>query len=295
MARFYTEFTNADVPALDADTVGNRFQRLAITGGAGLKATLVAARAVLSTAVYAQLDEASKNGTLGRCIVQDGYSRGGGALTWTDIYTNTAALWNSDPKVRPTAAIVIANSTHFAADGGSVNESGYTDAQSALEAILSAVSMRTHRTPSNLWLMLASLFYDQGLNYIGWDDYTPGQPQTCSIDANPPIAYPGTSATVTCRWNRQYPSDDDYSAMVRLQLTQTVAGIGGGATSYDSGEVAVDADDDVYAFNPSGLQGNGSEYDAVFTVRFRNSVPSTIYGALTTVNEPDQLIFEPNA
>lgn len=297
MARFYGTFDNSTNSALEADTIGNRFQRVSMGGsGATLKSTLEAARIALSAAVYAQLDADSKNGNNGRCFTQDSFARGGGNLTWSDMYYNLEATYNADPRVRPTGAITIANSTDINDDAGSITESLYTDAVNALEAILSQLGVRT-RTVYSDFLRLLNVFNDDPLTYIGWDDLTPGQPQSHSLNAvSNPVGPASQTVSLTQNWDRQYPSDDDYIARVRCVVNQVVAGTGGGATSWDSGEITAGAATlDQYTFVTPALQGEGAEYDVEVWVHFRNTTPVTINGTAAYILSSNHIIFGTSA
>lgn len=291
MARFYLHFSNSTVSALEVASAGNRYQRLATTGGAALKTALVNARSALSAAVYAQLNTSSKDGNAGRCIPNDGFSRGGGNLTWSNIYTNALAAWNADLKVRPTVAITVGGSTLFAADAGSITETLYTDAVTALENALANVGMRTHRTPNNFWVMMASLFHDSGLDYIGWDDHTPGTPQTLSLGV---ATWSGSPAPVTVpfNWATQYPADDECQAWGMIEVVQNTPGIGGGATSYNSGWVNMgSATLGTYNFVTTTMQGSGAIYDVTVTAKFRETTPATSDGAEANILEIAHITF----
>lgn len=298
MARWYATFDNSTVSALQASTNGNRFQRItypAVGGGAAArKAALLAARSALSSAVHAQLNDASKIGDFGRCFTQDSFARGVN-LTWSNIYQNTAANWSSNPKNRPTAAITIANSTLFAADAGSVPIGLYNDAVAALEQVLADLNMRTHRTPNDFWRMMASLFNGADDNHIGWDDYTPGQPQTLSIDAVTERPPGSAAVSLTGRWATQYPADAEAAVTVRMQVQQITPGSGAGATSYDSGEIALAAGTTSRVFNTTALQGDGSAYDCFFMVRYSYATPFASVGANANLVSESHITFAPIA
>lgn len=297
--RNYGTFDNSTNAALEADTTGNRFTRVTIGGsGATLKSNLEAARAALSTAVYAQLTAGSINGVAGYGIVQDGFARGGGNLTWTDIYQNSAMQWTATPKNRPSAAITIAGSTDINDDAGSITESLYTDAVTALEAVLSQLGTRT-RVVANPWLTLVSVFNDDPLTLIGWDDHTPGQPQSLSInDQGNPQAPSSAQMSLTGNWARQYPSDGDYDMRVRFIVTQVVAGAGAGATSDDSGWQTgggIDVIDGTWTYVTAALQGDGAQYDVQFLTQFRNPNHGGIDGAQQTFTSNNHIIFNESA
>ena len=235
MARFYSTFDNSTVAGVEAATSGNRRERATMTGGAGLKSTLLAARTALSSAVYAQLDVANRSGVGGNCMPQDGYSRGGGNLTWTNLYTNSAAIWPSDPKTRPTSAIVVAGSSALGSpDSGSVTESLYTDGVTATQGVLSGIAAVRGGSGAgpysylgtNPYRTLLSIHHDHDMTYFAWDDFTPGKLAVFSASNGGPQAA-SADLLITFTWATQYPADREGVARINAQLSRN----GGGAST----------------------------------------------------------------
>lgn len=214
MARWYATFDNSTVSALESTSTGYNFERLTMTGGASLKSNLISTRLALSNAMYAVMDAANKNGANGTVVPQDGYTRGGGNLSFTDLYTNSGAIWPADPRTRPTAAITVAGSSVVSpTDSGTITESLYTDAQTAVQNALAGIAgggpyARLGLTP---WRTLASLWHDHDLTYFAWDDFTPGQPGSVSPN-NPPDQSAASDLTIVINWSLQYAADRDCTA-----------------------------------------------------------------------------------
>ena len=228
MARFYASFDNSTIAAMEAATPSKRYNRKPMSSGATLKANLIAARDALSAAVYAQLDAGNRRGDTGLVIPEDGFTRSGGNLSWPNLYTNAGAIWQADPSIRPTAPIMVADSTPKSpVDGGAVSETLYTDAVAALEAILTNVGLRT-RPGLNPWRTLASLHLDHATTYIAWDDFTPGEVQGLNG-----VGVGGASGyAVNIEWlSYQYLMDDHPNAKVKV-----TASLGGPNNyNFDSG------------------------------------------------------------
>lgn len=177
MARFYASFDNTTNSALEAGTTANFYQRVAISTGTTLQSALVSTRSALSTAVLAQLNVANRDGSLGIVVPPDVITRAAGDLSWTNVYTSTGAVWPADPRVRPTAQILSTNSTAVSpSDPGTISDTLYTDAQTALENCLTAMTGGgpRGRLGTNPWRTLASLWHDHNLTFLAWDDFTPG-------------------------------------------------------------------------------------------------------------------------
>lgn len=283
MARWYSSFDNSTIAGVEAATNGNRRQRLTMTNGAVLKAALLAARTALSNAVYAQIDAANENGAAGVTIPVDGYSRGGGNLTWSELYTNAAAVFNADPRIRPTGSILVAGSTLVTpSDPGSITESLYTDAQTALQNVLAGIATIAggsgngpySRIGQNPWRTLASIFHDDAMTYFGWDDFSPGQPTT--FTTTPPASQPAASAlNITFNWANEFPADLEGATRLNLLLSRN-----GGGSSVNLTNQIVAAGTLSYLWTiPGGtltagtytLDSGGSFRDATITTHFGTS------------------------
>jgi hypothetical protein len=230
MARFYAAFNNTGISALEAINASNAYQRVTISNGSTLKDALVSTRSALSAAALAEMNAGNRDGSLGIVVPTDAVTRSGGNYSWSNLYTNTGAIWPSDPRVRPNAAITIAGSTAVSpTDAGSVTESLYTDAQTAVENVLSAMTGGgpRGRIGLNPYRTLASLWHDHDLSFFAWDDFTPGQPQTLTISG-----LGGTTDFVAAlTFTYEYLSDKrtENTAQITVTLTRTD---GGGSQVY---------------------------------------------------------------
>lgn len=237
MARFYGTFDNSTNSGLEAAAGSNYYQRKAFTDGATLKDALVNTRAALSSAVYAQLNAANRNGELGIVVPPDAITRGGGTLLFGNVYLNTGAIWPADPRVRPSAIITTANSTAVSpVDGGSITDSLYTDATAALGNALAGIADGgpNGRLGLNVWRTLASLWHDHDLTFLAWDDFTPGQVQGLSTAE---VGGAGSLA-VTIQWT-DYQFVNDSNASGKVQVVASLGSTTGGNNySFNSGLIA---------------------------------------------------------
>ena len=93
MARFYSTFSGTEGGQPSSKSAGYYATYRAMTGATTLKTNLLAARAALSAQVYAQLDAANRTGVTGLVIASDGFTRGGGTLSWSNLYTGSIFLF----------------------------------------------------------------------------------------------------------------------------------------------------------------------------------------------------------
>jgi hypothetical protein len=231
MARWYASFDNSTVSGREAAASDGYYERVAISNGSTLKSALISTRAALSSAAYAQINSGNQDGTLGIVVPTDVVTRGGGNYSWTNLYTNTAAEWPSDPRVRPTAQILSSNSTAVSpTDAGTISDTLYTDAQTALENCFTAMTGGgpRGRIGQNPWRTLASIFHDHGLAYLAWDDFTPGTVQTLTV-----TGLGGTTNFVAAlTWaSWQFPNDANVGNTVDIAVTLTRTD-GGGSQTY---------------------------------------------------------------
>jgi hypothetical protein len=236
MARWYATFNNTTNSGLEAGTTANFYQRVAITNGTALQSALVSTRSALSTAVLAQLDAANRNGSLGIVVPPDVITRGAN-LSWTNVYTNTGAVWPSDPRVRPTAQILSTNSTLVTpSDPGTIINTLYTDAQTAVENCLTAMTGGgpRGRIGLNPYRTLASVWHDHNLTFLAWDDFTPGQVQgLTAVGLGSSGAY-----GVTIEWaSYQYLNDENQNGKVLVQASLTQTSGGSNYYTFNSGYI----------------------------------------------------------
>lgn len=217
MARFYASFDNNPVTALEAINASNAYQRVAMSSGSTLQAALLSTRSALSSAAYGVMDPGNRSGALGTVVPRDAVTRGGGLYSWSNLYTNSGAEWPSDPRVRPTAPILIAGSTAVSpADPGDITESRYTDAQTAVENVLSAMSGGGPRARIGLdpYRTLASIWHDHDLTFFAWDDFTPGAVNNITASF---LEISG-GISVEIGWdNYQFPNDSNPNARLEIQ------------------------------------------------------------------------------
>lgn len=221
MARWYSTFDNSVVAALEGP--GQRRQRRTMTNGPALRTALIDARDALSVGALATIDPVNQDGSLGIVVPADILSVGGGNVSWANLYTNTGAIWTANPETRPLAQILAAASVAVTpTDAGSVSESLYNTARTAVEDVLSAMTPLGPRGRLGLdrYKTLASLHHDHALTYFAWDDFTPGQPTFLSF--NEPTSQPASdSLIVSLTWAQEFPSDSLGETAVAITLTQT--------------------------------------------------------------------------
>lgn len=230
MARFYSTFDESSVAALEAINADNAYQRVNMPSGTSLKSSLLSARSALSTAAYAVINAGNRDGALGIVVPNDVVTRGGGTYAWSNLFTNPGAEWPADPRVRPTAPIVVAGSTPVSpTDAGTITESLYTDAQTAVENVLSGMTGGgpRGRIGLNPYRTLASLWHDHMMTFFAWDDFTPGTPQGMTIFGSGGI----NSFEVGINFSYQFLSDkrNTNTAQIVVTLTRTD---GGGSETY---------------------------------------------------------------
>lgn len=236
MARFYATFDNSTVSGLEAASGANFYNRKAFTNGSTLKTALVNARSALSSAFYAQINAGNRDGSLGITVPQGTFTNDGTNISFTNIYTNSGAVWPSDPRVRPTAPITAANSTPVSpTDGGSFTASLYSDATTALGNALAGIASGgpNGRLGFNAWRTLASLWHDHSLTYLAWDDFTPG-----SV-VNLAASWIGDASNfaINANWDAyEYTNDQNPAGKIRLEF-DLASTTGGTSYNYDTGQI----------------------------------------------------------
>jgi hypothetical protein len=217
MARFYATFdgtTNTDLQDLF-------YQQVAISSGSTLRTALLTTRQALSDAAYAVMDAGNRNGTLGIVVPPDVVTRSDGNYSWTNLFTNTGAVWPSDPRVRPTAQILSTNSTPVSpTDAGTISDTDYTNAQTALENCFTAMTGGGPRGRIGLdpWRTLASIFHDHALTYLAWDDFTPGQVQGLTVSG---LGSAGSYQATAAWTDYQFANDENPSGAIRVLMSMT--------------------------------------------------------------------------
>jgi hypothetical protein len=289
MARWYASFDNEEVEGREAAASDGYYERVAISTGSTLKAALISTRAALSSAAYGVINTGNQDGSLGIVVPTDVVTRGGGDYSWSNLYTNTGAVWPSDPRTRPTAQILSSNSTPVSpTDAGTISDTLYTDAQAALENCFTAMTGGGPRARIGLnpYRTLASIFHDHGLNYLAWDDFTPGA--IVGLDAD--SIGGATDLQVIINWTSyQFPNDQNPNS--RLEVYARLDRIeDGGTTNYEFNDTnVVPPTSPLEVLWNVGSVGspvaNGS-YSLVVQVRVKDAVISTHLGELAQINIP---------
>jgi hypothetical protein len=274
MARFYATFDNSTNNSLEASYYG----RIVMNNGSTIKSNLLSTRDSLSSAVYAQMNSGNISGSTGVVVPGDVVTRSGGNYSWSNLFTNSAAIWPANPAVRPTQQILSENSTPVQpSDDGTFSDSTYVSAQSAVEAALTACANGGPRARLgvNPFRTLASLHHDHDMTYIAWDDYTPGQPGSAEINV--------TSTNVIISWtvanNYEFPAD--VLADVSVSYSGTIAG------QNASGSVTL-APGSSQAQIAHGITApNGSSYSITANITFSYSSPFSASGTPRTISKTD--------
>ena len=228
---------NSTNSSIEQTSGNNYYQRLAITNGTALRSALVTARDALSAAMYAQLNAANQDGSLGVTVPTDGFTIGGGTLSGTNVYTNAQAVWQSDPRAVKTSVstvtnITVANSVAVSpADPYSISSTLYTDATTAVQNVLNGIAAPSGFTGNGPyarlgqypWRTLASIWNDHPLTLIAWDDYSPGAPSTYT-PTQPASQSRTLPLTITLPWDWQFVADRAGNAIIYARLDKTDGG-----------------------------------------------------------------------
>ncbi len=220
MARFYAHYLNTTQSALEAADSSNAYTKrtVSLTPAGTARSALISARSTLSASFYPDIAVGYRDGSLGIVIPQDGYTNNGTTVSGSNIYTDTTpspgAVWQSNPRIRPTSLIYVANTESTIADNWSVPTSQYNSCTSAfqdyMDAVYTSPALTTLGSPyQRLGIdptrTLISVWHDHDLTYFAWDDFTPGVPTL-----NP--LRPGTQSrtlqlTITLNWDWQFTAD----------------------------------------------------------------------------------------
>lgn len=227
MARFYAHYQNTTVSGLEASSGTNYYDRRAVntTNAATARTSMLAARDILSAQFYADIASATnRNGNLGIVVPTDAMTNNGTTVSGANIYTDTtpapAAVWQSDPRTRPTAQLLIAGTESTIVDAWDVTTLAYNDCLTARGDYMTAITGGSPytRLGTNQWRTLASMWHDHDMTYFAWDDYTPGQPQTVTINGV-------STAVVQVFGLASYQYRADALADIDVAVTGTVDGV----------------------------------------------------------------------
>lgn len=240
MARFYAHYQNTTQSGLEAASGDNYYTKRFVntTNAATAISNIASARSALSSSFYASISATNQNGNSGVVVPADGYTNNGTNVSGSNLYTNSAAIWPADPRVRPTSQILIAGSTAVSpADDFTTTTALYDSARSAvntyLTGIYTSVALTTlggpyNRTSLSEWRMLASIWHDHNLTYFAWDDFTPGTPTLNPVQPGSQSA--SLQLDVTLNWSWEYTNDRRGDIrMNECYLIKT----GGGFADYD--------------------------------------------------------------
>lgn len=238
MARFYAHYQNTTQSALEATSGSNFYEKRWVntTNAATTRTNLINARAALSTSFYADIATASnKNGNLGIVIPADGYTNNGTIVSGANIYTETTpapgAVWQSDPRTRPTAQILVAGVESTIVDAWDVPTTEYNTCLTHLNSYLTGIYTNSglttlggpyNRTSLSPWRMLASIWHDHDLTYFAWDDFTPGSPTLNPVQ-------PGSQSRtlvldITLNWSWEFVADRAGTFTITQCYLETTSG-----------------------------------------------------------------------
>ena len=305
MARFYFTFDNSENTTLNCTGSGFCFDRLAITSGATHKTAVINARSALSSQMYAVMDTANKNGTLGITVPTDGLTISGSNLqndaypSGPGLYTNTEAVYNSDTRDRPAPPITKSNSTGVSPDDPwIVPVSYYNDCTTAVNNMMAAVgSFASGAQPAggiygriasvnSATNMLRTLWHDSDTNYFGWDDYTPGRPTSIAVNVST------TQVIVTGINNYEFKMDRH--AKIFVSYVGNINGTGvGSATNFV--EFAAGSTQATFNHGVSGLSGgepwSAMDVRAYYQLANQGVYPVALGSGSITVNGSDRVLL----
>lgn len=289
MARYYSTFDNSTVSALEVAVAGNAHLRVAMSGGAGLKADLITQRAALDSAVRPQLTSVNNDGTRGTVVPSDALVRGGTDTT-ADLYTNPDAVYNSDPSIRPTADITVAGSTPVSpANPLTIPNSTLDAARSAVNAAVTAAGVYS-RLGVDAAKTLRSLYLDLAMTYFAWDSFTPEPVVSGIVFTAPTDPAQGDQVTLHMEWQDGHPTDTA-EAVADWFLSCNDTGVIPGETGSTLGDVSISGSGTVavggtttrnvsVTGTTAGLR-SGFSYVITGTVQLR--YPSGVVGPIVTV------------
>jgi hypothetical protein len=287
VARFYAHYQNTTVSGLEVIDASNCYERKTVNGTNANTArnSMLSTRDTLSASFYASINVGNQDGTLGVVVPADAYTNNGTTFSGANLYTNTAAVWPADPRVRPTTQIVVANSSAVSpTDDFSTTTAAYDAARQAVQDYYAAITGGSPyaRLGLNPWRTLASIWHDHDVQYFAWDDFTPGQLQSFASNLNSGVGEP---EEIRFTGNYQFANDRNPDARIELIATLT------GPSTYSLNTLVVPTSGTfVYDWQPNGVSSvTPGTYTLAATARVRDAVITTHFG--TTASAPNSFIF----
>lgn len=276
MARFYAHRSNTTVSGLEATTAANCYQRNAMntTNAGTARTSMLNTRATLSASFYNSINVGNRNGGLGIVVPSDAYTNNGTTISGSNLYTNTGAIWPSDPRVRPTAQITTANSSAVSpTDNFSAPTSEYDSARTAVQDYFAAITGGSPyaRLGLNPVRTLLSIWHDHNLDYFAWDDFTPGQLQSFAVNL---ISGVGEPEEFRFTGNYQYTNDQNPNGRIEL-----IASLVGPSTYSLNTLVVPTSSSFTYDWLANGVASvTPGSYTLTVTARVRDAVIDTHFG-----------------
>ncbi len=283
MARFYAHYQNSTVSGLETVDASHCYQRKTVntTLAATARTSMINTRATLSASFYASIDAVNRDGGLGIVVPADAYTNNGTTFSGPNLYTNTAAVWPADPRVRPTSDILIISSGAVSpTDSFRVPTSEYDAARQAVQDYYTAITggspyLRLGRTP---WRTLASVWHDHDLTYFAWDDFTPGRISNFAVQV-----WSGVGDPEELRFTGNYDYLNDENPDGRVEFIATLTG----PTTYSINTLLTPSSGSfLYDWKPNGNSSvTPGSYTLSCTVRLRDAVIITNFGNPSTVTD----------
>lgn len=287
MARFYAHYTNSTVSGLEVIDAANCYERKTVntTDAGTARTSMINTRATLSASFYSSINVGNRNGTLGIVVPANAYTNTGGNFSGSNLYTNTAAEWPSDPRTRPTTQILTSNSNAVSpADTFTAPTSEYDAARTAVQDYYTAITGGSPyaRLGTNPWRTLASIWHNHDLEYMAWDDFTPGQLQSFNVSL---ISGVGEPEELQFTGNYQYANDGNPDA--RIELIASLVG----PSTYNLNTLVVPTSGSfTYDWLPNGVSSvTAGSYTLTVTARVRDAVIITHFG--TQASDTDSYNF----
>ena len=331
MARFYARFDHATITSLQENSSTKGFDKRTVGAVVGdgtlLRNGLIASRSALSDEVYLQLDSVNKGGTNGTYFPPDKFVTDQSTFISGAVYTSsldgikvpTTNTYDVGQAVnyskRPTAS-VLSSTVHVVSpanpvDTGSATYNTYINASTAVTNTLNSIrrsdSAVTNRGPlarlgNNPSRTLHSIWNDPGLQYIAWDDYTPGTGSVLTANTTPEggtgnVTYVTHSSaasviTIDLGWSTEYAADKLGTATLDIAAyyvdndavaASSISNVNTSAAGTYSWVVSNPASDFLRA---TGSNGMGVDVKVTSTIQFADVTIPTSFGAgnTTTVN-----------
>jgi len=290
VARFYAHNANTTVSGLEVINASNCYNKRTLdANGPTRRSSMISARATLSASFYNSINVGNRNGNAGIVVPADAYTNDGTNFSGPNLYTNTAsntsAVWPSDPRVRPVAQIVIANSNAVSpADNFTAPTSEYNSARTAVQDYFAAITDGSPYARLGLdpWRTLASIWHDHDIQYFAWDDFTPGQLQSFDVQL---ISGVGEPEEFRFEGNYQFKNDENPDGRIEL-----IASLVGPSTYSLNTLVVPTSGSFTYDWLPNGVASvTPGSYTLSATARVRDAVIATHFGA--TASDTDSFNF----